>query len=60
MLWGSLHASFSFELAEWAFVDGLMREVEGVEEVAFAELLLVEVMLNLPHPVALLDFLHEA
>jgi hypothetical protein len=39
---------------------GSREGVEGLEQVALAEFLLVEGALDLPHAVALLDFLHEA
>lgn len=56
-----VESPFCFELAEGSF-GGVVMEgevVEGRKQMSFAELLLVELVLDLAHAVALFDFLHE-
>lgn len=59
MLQRSVHPAFGLELTQWSFEDGLLRELERFEQVSLTELLLIELMFDLSHAVALFDFLHE-
>lgn len=59
MLQWSIHSAFGLELAQWPLEDGLLGEVERFEQVPLTELLLIELVLDLPHAVAFFDFLHQ-
>lgn len=59
MLQRPVHPPFCFELTQWSFEDGLLREVERFEQVSLTELLLIELMLDLSHSVTFFNFLYE-